>query len=105
MTYAKMSELTNGKNVLRISTPSRDEKIVETWKWFRYQVTHVSRKSLSEASHKIVVSVENFFLGLIMKLGKKFTSLGDIVRGKDIPRNRGAVSFFLKGTEEHKKSL
>ncbi len=100
MIYAKMSELTNGKNILHISTPERDAKILAMWRALSYRITHVSRKSLTEASHKVIVSVENFFLRLIVKLGKKFTSLGDMVRGKDIPRNRGSVSFFLREIDE-----
>lgn len=103
MIYAKMTELTTGKNFLRISTPERDAKITEAWKSFVYQITHVSRKSLMKTFHKTVVGVENFFLRMVMKLGKKFTSIGDMVRGKDIPRNRGAVSFFLKNIEGHSK--
>ena len=100
-----MLQLTTGKDILHISNPERDARLTSFWQSFVYQVTHVSRKSLAEKLHKIVVVIENFFLRIIVKVGKKFSSVGDVVRGKNIPRNRGAVSFFLKNIEEHKKSL
>lgn len=105
MIYAKMSELSTGKNMLRISTPERDAFITGVWNRFVYHVTHVSRTSIMETSHKLIVSIENFFLGVIVKLSKKFTSLGDMVRGKDIPRNRGSVSFFWKNIDERRKEI
>lgn len=99
LTYNKMLELTTGKNIVKISSPARDQKLKHAWNRFVYQITHVSWKSIKRRSYKIMVSIENYFLKVIIKLGKKFSTLGDIVRGKNIPRNRGSVSFFLKNLE------
>lgn len=105
LTYAKMGELSTGRNMLNISTPERDHKLRTLWQSIVYHITHVSLQSIKEGFHDGIVAAENFFLRIIVKLGKNFSSLGDIVRGKDIPKNRGSVSFFLKNIEDHKKSL
>jgi hypothetical protein len=102
LTYAKMSELSTGRNILHLSTPERDQRLRRVWKAVMYQITHVSWRSVKEGFHDSIVAAENFFLRVIVKLGKKFSSVGDIVRGKDIPKNRGSVSFFLKNLEDHK---
>ncbi len=42
---------------------------------------------------------------VLEKVINKFGRAKDMVTGKDLPKNRGAVSFFLKHIESHKKNM
>ncbi len=101
--WSKSVQLSGGQAMFSLSTPERDARL--SW-WFErtmYQITHVSYKSLKNTLHNLLVAFENFFLAIFVKLGKKFGRIGDMVRGKDIPKNRGSVSFFLKNVEDVKE--
>lgn len=104
LVYGKIEELGGSKNIFSLSNKKRDAAIKKHWRSFIFNITHVSMKSIKKGSHKVITSAEGAFLKVMSQLGKKFSSIGDMVRGKDIPRNRGSVSFFLKNISEHKKS-
>jgi hypothetical protein len=101
--WSKSAELSTGKGMFQISTPERDTKVINAFGVAHYQITHVSRKSIIRISQRAIVAVENMFMSFFVLLGKKFSTIGDVVRGKDIPKNRGAVSFFLKNIETKKE--
>ena len=105
--WGKNVELSTGRNVLRISTSERDNRLHEWYERIMYQMTHVTAKSIGAAFHRVVVTAETFSLALFVRLGKRFSKIGDIVRGKDLPKNRGSisVSFFLKNIEEGRKNM
>lgn len=97
--WNKNSEMTTGRTFMHISTPERDARLEYLYEKAVYQITHVSYRSIKNTLHDWLVAVENFFLRMFVRLGKRFSTIGDIVRGKNIPKNRGAVSFFLKNIE------
>ncbi|MES3005957.1 MAG: hypothetical protein V4664_03360 [Patescibacteria group bacterium] len=103
--WNKNTQMSTGRTNFRISTPERDAHLEQWYNRIMFQITHVSYGSLKKTLHDMLVAVENFFLRIFVRLGKRFHTIGDIVRGKNIPRNKGAVSFFLKNIEESKKSV
>lgn len=103
--WGKSVEMATGKNVLHISNQERDLRLNQWYGDVMYQITHVSFNSLKKNLHAVIVVVENFFLRMFVRLGKKFTVIGDIVRGRNLPKNRGSVSFFLKNIEEKEENV
>ena len=103
--WGKSIQMSTGRNVLHISTEERDMRLSQWYGKVAYQVTHVSFNSLKNNLHSIIVAVENFFLRIFDRLGKKFKVIGDIVRGRDLPKNKGSVSFFLKNIEENEENV
>ena len=97
--WNKNSQMTTGRTLLSVSTPERDARLEQWFQKFAYQITHVSYTSIKNTLHDWLVAVENFFLRIFVRLGKRFHTIGEIVRGKNIPKNRGSVSFFLKNIE------
>lgn len=99
MLYNKKVELATGKGFIRFCD-KRDAKLSLWWNHVCGQVSHITRRSALEKLHEVLVTSENFFLGLFMKLGKRFHKIGDMVRGKDLPKNRGSASLFLQDIAE-----
>lgn len=97
--WNKSAEMTTGKTMFRISTPERDARIEHWFDRTMYRITHVSYTSLKNKLHDLLVAFESMFLRIFVRLGKRFHTIGDIVRGKNIPKNKGSVSFFLKNIE------
>lgn len=97
--WNKNSQVTTGRAFFSISTPERDARLEEWYDKAVFQLTHVSYASVRNILHNALVAVENFFLSIFVRLGKRFSTIGDIVRGRNIPRNKGSVSFFLKNIE------
>jgi hypothetical protein len=52
---------------------------------------------------RCIIVVEKQFMNLFHKLSERFEIVSDVVTGRDIPKNRGSVSFFLKNIEDSKK--
>lgn len=49
--------------------------------------------------------IEQWGLKMLDRAVNKFGRAKDMVSGKDLPKNKGAVSFFLKHIESHKKNM
>jgi len=47
--------------------------------------------------------VEKFFMRSFFKIFRYIGKLSDMVKGKDVPKNKGSASFFLKRIDEVKK--
>ena len=52
---------------------------------------------------RCIIVIEKQFMNLFHKLSERFEIVSDVVTGRDIPKNRGSVSFFLKNIEDSKK--
>ncbi len=101
----KQRDLDGKTAMFRVGSPSTDSYIAATWKSVVYMVTHVSVQSCRRMVQQATINLEGFFIKNFDKLGRKFTVVGDMVTGYDLPKNRGSVSFFLKNIEDHKKTI
>jgi len=95
----------SGRFHIKFSKPEWDWHILRKYHLVRHNIVHIKRESLANFFHKTAKVLELLFIKLANKLEKKFSKLGDMIRGKQVARNRGSVSFFLKKIEDHKNNL
>lgn len=105
MVKNKQKELSGDKPMFNIGSHSADSVIASTWNSMVYMITHVSVQSCKRLGKQVVHGVERFFISKFEQLSQRFSGVGDMVTGYDLPRNRGSVSFFLKNIEDHKKVM
>ena len=105
MVITKMLEISGKKCHIKFSKPEWDWHILRKYHIVRHNVLHIKRETLANFFHKTAKVSELFLIKVAKKLEKKFSKLGDMIRGKQVARNRGSVSFFLKKIEDHKNNL
>ena len=66
-------------------------------------VSHSSKATLRSVSAKVLEKMEKFFMKVFFKLFRYINRLSDMVKGKDVPKNKGSASFFLKRIDETEK--
>ncbi len=105
LVYGKRSELNGGRQLIRIGSESLDNRLHSYYERQREFIHSVDSKYVYEKLHLVAEKVEQWGLIMLDGLVNKFGRAKDMVSGKDLPKNRGAVSFFLKHIESHKKSM
>ena len=106
MMASKTRELSGKKSHIKFSKPEWDWHILRKYHLVRHNVLHIKRESLADFFHKTAKVLELLFIKLANKLEKRFSKMGDLIRGKQIiNRNKRPTSFFLKSIEEHKNNL
>lgn len=105
MIITKSLEISGKKCHIRFSKPEWDWHILRKYHLVRHNVVHIKRESLANFFHRMAKVLELVFIRLARKLEKRFSKLGDMIKGKQVARNRGSVSFFLKNIEDHKNNL
>lgn len=103
MMATKMREISGKKCPIKFSKPEWDWHILRKYHLVRHNVVHIKRESLANFVHRMAKVLELLFIRLANKLEKRFSKLGDMIKGKPVARNRGSVSFFLKNIEDRKK--
>ena len=66
-------------------------------------ISNWSKATFRSASAKILEKMEKFFMRVFFKLFRYINKLSDMVKGKDVPKNKGSASFFLKRIDETEK--
>jgi len=101
----KMGELAGSRLAVRIHSHEFEVKMKTTvgafWDW----ISHISMRSIRALTLATLQKAEKFFVKLFYRILKRITKMTDMVSGRDIPKNRGSVSFFLKHIEDHKNKL
>jgi len=105
LAFNKQKELNGDRAWFSIGSPRTDRRIAVVWISVVYIVTHVSVQSCKRLMKQAVLKAERFFINKIEEMGHKFSMVGNMVTGYDLPKNRGSVSFFLKNIEDHKKTI
>lgn len=103
--FGKKSELQGGRQLIRVGTPALDQSLEEYYQRQRDFIHSIDREYISQTLHQVAEKVEQWGLNVLDRVINKFGRAKDMVSGKDLPKNRGAVSFFLKHIESHKKDL
>jgi hypothetical protein len=107
MCYNKTVELQTGKGIVALCDSNRNDRLALWFKIRFAEFKHINLASIKTFAHSILVGVENFFIKSFLKLSKRFTQVAkvaDMIRGKDLPQNKGAVSSFLQNIEISKES-
>lgn len=69
------------------------------------QIRLIDGPYLKEKMHELAAHSEKWVLAILSRLLNRFGKLRDVVTGKDLPKNKGSVSFFLKHIQHHKSQL
>jgi hypothetical protein len=99
----KQRELRTGKAMIKIGTSAADHKLRTAWQSSLSKLSHVHPSNGKHTLRRSMVELERHIMNLFHRLSHKFSIVGDVVTGRDIPKNRGSVSFFLKNIEDSKK--
>lgn len=68
-------------------------------------IKKIDAEYLKSIFHDIAESTEKFGIIFAEKCINKFTHVRARINNKNIPKNRGSVSFFFKHIEDHQKSI
>ncbi len=99
----KKKEVTSGVGYFSIGNTDLDQKISDISTNIEIYLIETDSKKVKSIIKKRVVRFETWFLKSIHLIAKRFEVYGDVVTGRDIPKNRGSISFFLKNIENDKK--
>ena len=99
----KQKEVKTGKAMLKIGSSSTDYALKRLWMTGVDKLSHIHPSNTKQTIQRSMVELEKHIMNMFHRLSHKFSIVGDVVTGRDIPRNRGSVSFFLKNIEDSKK--
>jgi hypothetical protein len=100
----KSKEIKTGRPMLSIGGAGSDEWLREVWNVLAYTITHASVRSVRQLTYRSIISFERLVISQFDRFSHRFALVGEIVTGRDIPKNRGSVSLFLKKIEHPKKT-
>ncbi len=103
--WNKQKELVGGRSFVKFGNEGVDTRIVDTYRKLVDTIHHVTMSAIKQSARKGILSIENFFIRTFNYISRRFLSIGSVITGHNIPKNRGSVSFFLKNIEEHKKTI
>ncbi len=103
MLLHKSRELRTGKVLLNIGNHQSDLAVRRVAASLVEKAAIAHPDNGKSAVRRFIIVIEKQFMNLFTKLSHRFGVLGDVVTGRDIPKNRGSVSFFLKNIEDSKK--
>lgn len=96
MCLSKSFELQTGRGLLPlVAHPTLNSKVSNWSNAGLENVKSINKHTVRDFFHFLLVQVENVAIALFLKLGKRFHKIGDMITGKDLPKNRGSVSTFL----------
>ena len=101
--WNKQKELTLGKPLMDLSFGS-DESIKQRIERVRHSTKDLPKRAFHLTAFYTVKHGLNIFEKSKQVVYPKIAHIVDAVKGRDIPRNRGAVSLFLKHIEERRRS-
>jgi hypothetical protein len=99
----KQRELAAGKTLLKIGGANTDYALRRLWSVSVDKLSLIHPDNSRRTLRRSIVEAEKHIMNVFHRLGHKFSVVGDVVTGRDIPKNRGSVSFFLKNIEDSKK--
>jgi hypothetical protein len=99
----KNKEIKTGQPRFKIGGNDSDLWLSEVWNVLVYTITHASVRGIRQVAYRSVISFERLVINQFNRFSHRFALVGEIVTGRDIPKNRGSVSLFLKKIEHPKK--
>jgi len=102
--WNKQQEVTKGRAIVKLSLGS-DHAIRQRIEGVKASAREFPRKAFHISAFYAVKHGIHAFEKTKRVVYPKISHIVDAVKGRDIPRNRGSVSLFLKHIEEHQKSI
>lgn len=99
----KSRELRTGKILLSIGNHQSDLAVRRMKASLAEKAAIAHPENGRSILRRSIIEIEKQSMNLFHRLSHRFSMVGDVVTGRDIPKNRGSVSFFLKNIEDSKK--
>lgn len=99
----KRRELQGGQAFIHIGSDRSDARLHEHFEVTKLYIRSIDKKYISDKFHLFAETVERLGIKVAEKIVSRFGTVRDVVVGKDLPKNKGAVSFYFKHIEVHKK--
>lgn len=99
----KKREVQSGVGYFKVGSESLDQRISDLSTRIEIYLIETDSRKMKSIIKTQVVKFENYMLKKLHIVSKRFEVFGDVVTGRDIPKNRGSVSFFLKNIENDQK--
>lgn len=99
----KSRELRTGKTLLSIGNHQSDLAVRRMKASLSEKAAIAHPENGRSILRRSIIEIEKQSMNLFHRLSHRFSMVGDVVTGRDIPKNRGSVSFFLKNIEDSKK--
>lgn len=101
--YNKVREARGLSPVVRIGSMELDARLSHVTSTVKSWVHNIDAEYVKSVLHTIAESAEKFGISCAEKCINRFMKVRDLVDSRDIPKNRGSVSFFFKHIEHHQK--
>jgi hypothetical protein len=82
-----------------------DIRLRSAWNRSLTQIRAMNWEYIQEKMHALAEYIEKKALVIVSKVFNRFGRVRDVVTGKDLPKNKGSVSFFLKHIEHHRNQI
>ncbi len=102
--WNKQREIVKGQALVRLRFGS-DESMRQRIQSVRLGAKDFPKRAVNITAFYAVKHGLNAFEKTKKVVYPRIAHIVDAVKGRDIPRNRGSVSLFLKHIEEHQKNL
>lgn len=102
--WNKQRELTRGQALVRLNFGS-DKDLKQKIENVKVHAKDFPKRAANITAFYAVKHGLNAFEKVRQVVYPRISHIVDAVKGRDIPRNRGSVSLFLKHIEEHQKGL
>ncbi len=103
MLLNKKREMSTGKKLFTLATQQSDLVVRRMLASIMEKASIAHPENGKSALRRAIIEVERGAMNVFHRLSHRFSVVGDVVTGRDIPKNRGSVSFFLKNIEDSKK--
>ncbi len=105
--YGKRREQNGGRPIIRIGSDSLDYKLSQYYLHKREYLASVDSKYVKDKLHIAAENLEHFGIYIVEKAVQVLRSFGKAknrVTGEGLPKNKGAVAFFLDHVGYKKRS-
>ncbi len=99
----KKREIATGKSAFNMGNYQSDIAVRRLKASLADKIAMAHPENGKSAARRSIIEVEKQVMNFFHRLSHRFSVVGDVVTGRDIPKNRGSVSFFLKNIEDSKK--
>jgi len=99
----KIGQISGSRWYVRLHSHEFEHKVINKMGAFWDVISNWFKVTFRVVSAKVLEKLEKFFMKVFFKLFRYINKLSDMVKGKDVPKNKGSASFFLKRIDETEK--
>lgn len=102
--YNKTREAKGMAPIINIGSADIDRQLSAYAATVKHFIKQINAPYIRSVLHRVAESAEKLSISCAEKCINRFVRMKAVMDSKDIPKNRGAVSFFFKHIEHHQKS-